>query len=270
MFETHQQRASEDLSACPRLAPAFLGPEGRQLMGVVRAGWGRLARGGVVLCSNHYASVFSPVTRTPLMVIEVLSREQLADAVDEPRSRVFFEDARLGVSGAPRLLDYRSSGYDRGHLAPAANQPDQSSMLQSFVLSNIAPQEPHFNQRVWSKVEIDVRKYARRAGGPIHVVTGVLFAEPGAVESQGNDPLGKSPSLIGTGIRVPTHFFKLVVDPRRANEPDRGVWGWVMPNGAARMGPPIRGEALIGAGVPRVIVRRAMSGDGVPARQASL
>lgn len=40
-----------------------------------------------------------------------------------------------------KLSDYRDSGYDRGHLTPAADHKKrQESMDETFFLSNISPQ----------------------------------------------------------------------------------------------------------------------------------
>lgn len=182
--------------------------------------------GLVPLCFDTFASLYSTVTKTPMVVVERLNRERLQDARDEQRTDEFLEDERLPRANRALLQDYVGSGLDRGHMAPAANQPDPSAMAQSFVLSNIVPQDPHNNRKVWSKIESDVRKYVRRAQGDVFVFTGPLF------KAERTQKIGRSQ------VWVPTHLFKLVFD-----QSARRAWAFVLPNTSdAQIGPPMSYE----------------------------
>ena len=67
--------------------------------------------------------------------------------------------------GSSSLNDYRNSGYDRGHLCPAADmRMSPGSMLETFYLSNISPQNPSFNRGIWSSLESVVRDWAKTKG----------------------------------------------------------------------------------------------------------
>ncbi len=174
------------------------------------------------LCSDTFAVLHSGLSKTPLYVVEKLTVAQLKDAKGESRSDDFFPDPRLPANARAHLDDYARSGYDRGHLAPAADQPNSRAMVQSFALSNMVPQAPVNNRKVWSKLESDVRKYALRANGPVYVFSGPLFAEP--VQA-----LGRSQ------VWIPQRLFKLVYDPQA-----RRAWAHVLPNtDDARLGPPM-------------------------------
>ena len=107
------------------------------------------------------------------------------------------------------LNDYRGSGYDRGHLAPAADfKYSFTTMDNSFLLSNIAPQEPTFNQHAWNGLESATRACAQQVR-ELTVLTGTL---------------GKSGSLHGQGrVTIPSSFFKMWTDGK-----DYRLW--VMPN----------------------------------------
>jgi endonuclease G, mitochondrial len=179
--------------------------------------------GLVALCFDTFASLYSTVTKTPMVVVERLNRERLLDARDEQRTDEFFEDDRIKRSSRAQLQDYVGTGMDRGHMAPAANQPNPAAMAQSFALTNIVPQDPHNNRKVWSKIESDVRKFVRRANGNVYVFTGPLF------KAERTAKIGRSQ------VWVPTHLFKLVYD-----ESNRRAWAYVLPNTPdAQVGPPM-------------------------------
>ena len=174
------------------------------------------------LCFNHFAVLHSGLSKTPLVVVERLSRDQMAKALDEARTDEFYADPRLKAGARAELEDFRGSGLDRGHLAPAGDQPDQASMAQSFALSNMVPQDPANNRKTWAKIESDVRKFVRRAQGNVYVFTGPIFRG--------------EPRTIGRNrVWVPSHLFKLVFDENSGK-----AWAYILENSAqARISPPI-------------------------------
>lgn len=207
------EQLSQSLASCAHLFPGnaptslMLFPAERRVTG---------------LCSNNFAIIHSEQTRTPLLAVERLTRAQLSDAQDEDRTDKFYPDPRLKASQRANLDAYKGSGWDRGHLAPAADQPDATSMAQSFALSNMVPQDPTLNRKVWAKLESDTRKYAKRASGDVFVFTGPLFASPGESTQKG-------------GVWVPSHMFKLVYDAATGK-----AWAHVLPNTAeATLGRPL-------------------------------
>jgi endonuclease G len=153
------------------------------------------------LCSNGFAVLYSQTSKTPVFVVERLSAARLRDAKGEERTNDFFADPRIPASGRGELSDYRSQqpAVDRGHLSPAADAPDQHAMSQSFALSNMVPQDPTSNRKVWNKVEQDTRKYALRASGNVFVFSGPIF-------DSGHETVGKNK------VWKPTRLFKLVYD----------------------------------------------------------
>ena len=81
-------------------------------------------------------------------------------------------------TGSATPQDYTRSGYDRGHLAPAADMSfSVKTMSESFFMSNMSPQAPQFNRGIWSKLEKQVRHFATREKRIVVVTGPILPAE---------------------------------------------------------------------------------------------
>ena len=179
--------------------------------------WATLA-----LCSEAFAVLYSGVTKTPMVVVEKLNRQRLRAAAGLERGEQFYADARVPSRWRAELADYEGSGLDRGHLAAAANQPTPQAMAQSFALSNMVPQDPTHNRKLWAQLEADIRHYVRRAAGNVYVFSGPLHEGPLRT-------LGRN------GVWIPSHLFKLVYD-----EASQRAWAYVLPNRAdAQLSRPI-------------------------------
>ncbi len=106
------------------------------------------------------------------------------------------------VSGCPNWWDYRDSGYDRGHMAPAGDMKwDEQAMNETFYLTNICPQDNELNAGMWNDIELKIREWAKRDKSLI-VITGPI--------------VDKNPETIGQDmdIAVPDAFFKVILSPK--------------------------------------------------------
>jgi len=148
-------------------------------------------------------------------VAYVLTREKIESGHIE-RTDNFRADTSI-ASGSATPADYRRSGFDRGHLAPAGDMKwSQLAMSQSFLMSNMSPQRPAFNRGIWRKLETEVRNWAMEKDS-LYVITGPLFSP--------------ADSLIGeNGVGIPDHYFKVLVD---LSPPDHDMIAFVLPNAAS-------------------------------------
>ena len=89
---------------------------------------------------DGFVASYDPRLRNPRWVLERITRDSFKG--DGDRFNVqFMEDSAIEERFRARLSDYKASGYDKGHLAPAANhKASQQSVEDTFSLTNIAPQ----------------------------------------------------------------------------------------------------------------------------------
>lgn len=178
------------------------------------------------LCYNSFAIMHSGKSHTSIYVAQRINKEQVEPQIT--RGTRFFADARLPQEERAELEDYRESGFDRGHMAPAGDMATEEAMAQSFSLANMVPQYPINNRKSWAGIEKATRKYVMRAAGDVFVITGPVF--------------GPSPQTIGLSqVWVPQHLFKLVYDPFTKRS-----WAhWLENSDEARVGKPISYEELV-------------------------
>jgi endonuclease G len=153
------------------------------------------------VCRGAYGVVHSGLTRAPLWSAERLTTASVIAAEALPRIGSFFEDTSVEVADRAKLDDYRCSGFDRGHMAPAGNTGTADDSRETFSLANMVPQDPYLNQGLWAALEGAVRKEAK-AGGEAFVVSGPLYFNP-------------APAKLKDRVLVPTHTFKAVYFPNR-------------------------------------------------------
>lgn len=136
-----------------------------------------------------------------------------------PRRNKFLTDYR--VKGCASDADYRRSGYDRGHMAPAADMKwSQKAMEDCFYFTNICPQDKRLNSGAWGKLEAKCRQWAKKYGSLVIVCGPILTDE--------------MPDAIGPDrVPVPQRFFKVVL-ARDANPPM--AIGFIMNNGRVEGG----------------------------------
>lgn len=131
-------------------------------------------------------------------------------------------DVDRSVKGTPELNDYSHSGFDRGHMIPAADVKwDAGAMKASHYLTNICPQDHKLNAGAWANLEGNCRTWAMRDSSII-IICGPVLSD-------------HMPRKIGKDVKIPVpeRFFKVVLSPY--TNPPRGI-GFIMANGPVEGG----------------------------------
>lgn len=139
----------------------------------------------VVLCNSFFATVYDDVNNATVFSTEIAQ----ARVVKVPRTDDFRADKRIADSPTP--ADYTNTGYDRGHMVPAANADEKQEMSDTFLMTNMTPQLPSVNRTAWRLLEDRVRSVPFK-----WVVTGAHYS--------------KTPKRIGkAGVPVPDMLYKV-------------------------------------------------------------
>lgn len=141
--------------------------------------------------------------KVPNWVFYELTRDELKGPYS--RSDKFTPDPEIRLAQSAQLADYRRSGYDRGHIAPANDFTwDGDAMDESFYLSNMCPQTHAFNAGIWKTLEETVRRWADRDSA-ICIAAGPVLTPAGFPDEV---------TTIGAGdIVVPQYFYKVILAP---------------------------------------------------------
>lgn len=156
-----------------------------------------------ILKRTGYVASYNKTTLLPNWVAWHLTAERTEGSAK--RSGVdFAEDTEVPE---PRATDwdYYNSGYDRGHMCPAAdNKWSKKAMEESFLFTNMCPQNGNLNRGDWNEMEMACRKWAKKYGD-LYIVCGPILYK------------GKHKTIGKNKVVVPEAFFKVVL--RTGDEP---------------------------------------------------
>jgi|TARA_R110002051_G_scaffold254858_1_gene313854 endonuclease G len=152
-----------------------------------------------ILPNRNYLIGYSYLFRQPRWAMQVIDGRAKDVSVD--REDCFRTDLRIPEEFRATIADYSGSGYDRGHLVPSADS--NSSRLENsetFLISNMAPQHPDLNRKVWRILEDKVRKTALiQKVVEVYAISGPVF------------DITKPFLKIGDDVIVPHEFFKTIL-----------------------------------------------------------
>ena len=156
----------------------------------------------------HYAICYRESYEQAEWSAYCLTEEELVK--NAGRTDDFRSDPEI-ATGSATPADYKKSGYDRGHLSPAADFAfDEKAMSETFYMSNMSPQKGSLNRGIWKDLETEVRLWAKNFGR-VYVVSGpILEKKPGEYKSIGEN-----------GVSVPEFYYKVILAPLYADEADK-------------------------------------------------
>jgi len=124
----------------------------------------------------------------------------------------------LVKTGSATNDDYKKSGFDRGHLAPAGDMSwSEQAMKESFYYSNMSPQNPSFNRGIWKKAEELTREWAVK-NKSLYIITGPILTKD-------------LPTIGPNKVSIPNYYYKAILD---YSEPEIKAIAFLIPNKASK------------------------------------
>jgi endonuclease G len=166
---------------------------------------------GQIIHHEHYSLSYSETHEQAEWVAYELKKSHLSNTNFK---RPYFEIDEAVKTGAAHWRNYKNSGYDRGHLCPAGDRRfSKQAHDETFLTSNISPQDHQFNAGIWNTLEQKVRYWAGKYDG-VFVVTGGILK--GDMKTIGDE-----------NVSVPNQFYKVLID---ANSGKTKMIAFLMPH----------------------------------------
>lgn len=153
----------------------------------------------VLLKRNGYYLAFDERLRAARWTLHRLTRVSITARLVERRPAFEVDSSLPSALQIPTTL-YEGMPWDRGHLVPSEDiNYSAESCKQTFLMSNVVPQDPRLNRNAWKSLEFHIRQWAEVLGD-LHVVTGAFF--------------GKRPRRLNQTVAIPKGFYKVIYSER--------------------------------------------------------
>lgn len=173
-----------------------------------------------ILFNRHYVLGYSYFFRQAKWTLEIVD----TGTSEVVRKNNFRPDYRVPECFRADLANYKNSKYDRGHLVSSSNQIEtEIQNSETFLLSNMCPQQPKFNSGVWKKLEVAIRKKAMNSKTlETYIITGPIFFFDKEVKMM--------PSIKSNGVTlpIPHAYFKSILT--ESNTGALKMWSFIIPN----------------------------------------
>ena len=148
---------------------------------------------------------FNAERRIPNCVAYKLTQQMvmMADAPDAEKRKNYKFNKDKNVTACPDWWEYKNSGYDRGHMAPADDMKwSREAMTECFYMTNMCPQNKSLNSGAWRSLEQKVHRWAANYGE--------LLVFTGPIVHSARKAIGPEHDIV-----VPQGFFKVIYAPKQ-------------------------------------------------------
>ncbi|WP_448662524.1 DNA/RNA non-specific endonuclease [Sphingomonas sp. CJ20] len=171
------------------------------------------AEGDRLLVQRDYVNLYSTSLRVPLWSAERLTYSEIGKV--DGRVNCFRKDPRLPPEQASLPSDFDEPIYDQGHMTPDADQDKTvRSAVNTYVMSNMAPQNCQLNRGIWQILEGITRLWARK-NKVVYVLSGSVFDRDGDGR---RDPDAAAPRMLSRNkqarVAIPSAFYKIIAVER--------------------------------------------------------
>jgi DNA/RNA endonuclease G (NUC1) len=163
----------------------------------------------MTLVNPDYVIRYDKDLRVPVWTAERIEAKRLNDAV--ARLDCFRGDPRLDNDTSALPSDYSEPIYDQGHMMPFADQRySKMSGINSFVMTNMTPQNCQLNRGIWQILEQISRRYAAQHD-QLYVISGSVFDRDGDGKRDPDSAATHMQSNNGKArVAVPSAFYKVI------------------------------------------------------------
>jgi endonuclease G len=143
----------------------------------------------IELCNSFFVSRYSNKNQAVYLTSEVV----IPSNIHVLRSNDFRADKRVPFPVSPK--QYTGTGFDKGHMVPAADATTDVQMSETFLMTNMTPQQPTLNRKAWKDLEEYIRGVSDSNLEELRVITGAIY------------PLGYKSM---NGVPIPQSYYKIV------------------------------------------------------------
>jgi endonuclease G len=173
-----------------------------------------------ILFNRHYIIGYSYYFRQAKWALEIVAPAK----TPVERADNFRSDYRIPQMFRADKSDYVNSKFDRGHLVPSANHREEDlENSETFLLSNMSPQHPDLNRKIWKELEKAVRQLnGKEEIYETYVLSGPIFDFNTPVKTIGSEDNN------GVTLPVPHSYFKSILTEDKNGTLD--MWSFIIRN----------------------------------------
>ncbi len=172
----------------------------------------------ITLVEADYVIRYDKDLRVPMWTAERIEGKRFDNKIK--REDCFRGDPRLDSETSSVPSDYSEPVYDQGHMMPFADQRySKMSGHNSFIMTNMTPQNCQLNRGIWQIFEQISRRWADEHD-QLYVIAGSVFDRDGdGMRDPDSAAAHMKSNNKKTRVAIPSAFYKVVA----FRKPDGGV-----------------------------------------------